>query len=187
MRALVPLLAAAVMVSCGSSKTARQPEANLGEAAAPSGPTVDIEAVPIEEPVMAPERIVGDESSFIPKALIYRTNGDYNDNVPITVNATGDQVVSFPAPSDLRNATPIQLADGWLLDRRGVSLNTRFTTFTYKEYSELPSAPSIERLLHSVIPGARVTEVKRLDITTQQALADTAALNPLIQESKLRK
>ncbi len=132
-------------------------------------------------PAKAPERVVGGEASYIPRALIYRTNGDYADNVPITVNAAGDQVVSFPAPSDLRGATPVPLADGWLLDRRGVSLNTRFTTFTYKEYSEMTSAPSIERLLHSVIPGARVTEVKRLDMTTQQALADTAAINVLIR------
>ncbi|MCC8039402.1 MAG: hypothetical protein LIP02_14930 [Bacteroidales bacterium] len=180
MRALIPLLAAAVMMSCGSSRTATQPEANQGGSAAPSGPTAATEAVPIEEPVKAPERIVGGDPSYIPRALIYRTNGDYADNVPITVNAAGDQVVSYPAPTDLRNATPVPLADGWLLDRRGVNLNTRFTTYTYKEYSEMQAAPSIERLLHSVIPGARVTEVKRLDMTTQEALADTAAINLLI-------
>lgn len=166
MRTLIPLLAAALLASCSSTKTVQQDDAPL----------------PVDAPVMAPEHIVGREGSYIPRALIYRTNGDYADNVPITVNAAGDQIVSFPAPSDLRGATPVPLADGWLLDRRGVGLNTRFTTFTYKEYSEMPSAPSIEQLLHSVIPGARVTEVKRLDMTTQQALADTAALNCIIKQ-----
>ncbi len=118
----------------------------------------------------------------LPRAVIYKTNGDYTDNVPVTLNAAGTALVSFPAPSDLTDlSTPLPLADGYLLDRRGVSMNTRFTRYTYDSYRALAAPPSPATLIDSIIPGARVTELHRLDITLQQALGDTAAVNNLIR------
>lgn len=120
----------------------------------------------------------------LPRAVIYKTDGDYRDNVPVTLNAAGTALVSYPAPSDLtERSAPLQLADGYLLDRRGVSMNTRFTRYTYARYRKLDAAPSPATLIDSIIPGARVTELHRLNITPQQALSDTAAVNNLIRSS----
>lgn len=134
----------------------------------------------------APQPIDGPANTSIrralPRAVIYKTNGDYRDNVPVTLNAAGTALVSFPSPSDITDfSTPLQLADGYLLDRRGVSENSRFTRYTYDQYRALAAPPSPTTLMDSIIPGARITELRRLDITLQQALGDTAAVNDIIR------
>ncbi len=120
----------------------------------------------------------------IPRAVIYRTNINVNDNVPITVSADGLRILSFPGPGDVGTfSTPIELADGWLLDRRGgIGQNTLFLTYTYSEYSELREAPAIQILLEHIIPQAKVTDTYRLDVTVQEALSDTASINNLIRK-----
>ena len=118
------------------------------------------ESAPISAPAtVTPTRGGGRPASMVAMTHIYKTNGDYADCVPVTLNASGTEVVSFPSPSDLTDATPVKLADGYLLDRRGVGVNTAFTRYTYAEYSKLSQAPSPEELLKSVIPGAKVTEI----------------------------
>lgn len=136
----------------------------------------------------APKSIDGPTNTPIhralPRAVIYKTDGDYRDNVPVTLNAAGTALISFPAPTDITDfSTPLPLADGYLLDRRGVSENSRFTRYTYAQYRALPAPPAPAALIDSIIPGARVTVIHRLDITLQQALGDTAAVNDLIRRS----
>lgn len=94
----------------------------------------------------------------------------------------GSRIVSFPAPGDLRSATPLPLADGYLLDRRGISPNSVFTTYTYPEYTALSEAPAIDVLKSSIIPGAKVTRIVRLPMTLNSALSDTSAINRLIRQ-----
>ncbi len=121
-------------------------------------------------------------AQMMPKALAYKTNGDYRLNVPITLNSSRTEIVSYPAPTDINiDMAPVELADGWLLDRRGVSENSAFTTYTYSEYASLSQAPTIEQLLGAVIPDARVTAVQSLPMTLTEALADTAAVNKLLR------
>lgn len=120
----------------------------------------------------------------MPRAVIYKTNGDYINNLPVTLSADGKTVVSYPDPADITDlSAPIPLADGYLLDRRGVSENSRFTRYTYDSYRQLKAAPSPATLIDSIIPEARITELRRLDITLQKALGDTAAVNRLIRNS----
>lgn len=87
--------------------------------------------------------------------IIYRTHGDYDHLVPITLNETGDGVSSFPAPSDLYTegqlALPVKLKKGFLLDRRGLGIRSAFTSFSYEEYAALERAPGPEELLSRVI------------------------------------
>jgi hypothetical protein len=87
--------------------------------------------------------------------LVYKTNADYSHLVPVTLNETGDKLVSFPAPSDLYTngilAIPVQLDKGYLLDMRGVHAHTAFTSYTYEAYSKLESAPSVQDLISSII------------------------------------
>jgi hypothetical protein len=118
----------------------------------------------------------------MPTAVVYRVNGAFVDKVAVTMSVNRKQIVSYPAPSDVSEATlPIQLADGYLLDRRGINMNSVFTKYSYKEYGELPIAPSLSELREMVIPGAIVTDLVRLPMTLSAAVADTARVNELIR------
>lgn len=120
--------------------------------------------------------------AFMPRAVAYRTDGDYALNVPVRYNPSNNTLVSFPAPSDLRrDCVPVSLADGWLLDRIGIGENTVYTRYTIDRYRELASAPTVPQLIDSIIPGSRVTEIVRLPFTTSEALADTAACNRFLR------
>lgn len=153
---------AAAMVAAGCSSARKAPA----------------EAAP--EFVMAPERMpIGGQTAPIPRAVVYRTNGDYRNNVTVQVNAAGD-IVSYPAPGDVRGMEPVELADGWLLSRRGVNKQTAFTRYTYQEYQALESAPSPSALRSAIIAGAKVTAISELPMTTSEALADTAAVNRIL-------
>ncbi|MDE6491440.1 MAG: hypothetical protein K2L49_09820 [Muribaculaceae bacterium] len=156
------LIAAAAMIchGCGSSRVSGQPE--------PAG----------SDMIQADIPVIGNHA-VMPKARIYRTNGDYRDNVPVSLDASRTTVVSYPAPTDLASL-PAQLADGYLLDNRGIGPNTAFTSYTYAEYSAMSEAPSAARIMAAVIPGARITEIVELPMTASEAAADTAACNELI-------
>lgn len=118
----------------------------------------------------------------IPKAIIYRTNGDFNNLVPVTMNPSGESLLSYPAPSDISESQmPVKLIDGYLLDRRGINAYTAFTKFTYSEYSALSSTPSPNELKEAILPGAEVTEIVRLPITAMAAASDTALCNDYIR------
>lgn len=134
---------------------------------------------PLQPAVATAEITMKPTVSPVPRAIIYRTNGNYDENVPITMN--GDRIISYPAPSDLTSATPLPLANGYLLDRRGISSNTVFTTYTYPEYSAFSTAPALDALKSAIIPQARVTCIVRLPMTLHDALSDTAAVNRLIR------
>ena len=83
-----------------------------------------------------------------PAAIIYKTKADYSKNVPVTLSDDKLHVVSYPAPQDVyfhgELAYPTQLAKGFLLDNRGISVNSAFISLTYEEYSKLPAAPDPE-------------------------------------------
>ena len=87
--------------------------------------------------------------------IIYRTVNDYYNNVPIMLNEKKDRVISYPAPSDLvrdgHPTLPIKLANGYLLDLRGLGKNSAFTKYTYEDYTSLDAPPSTEELLNSII------------------------------------
>lgn len=119
---------------------------------------------------------------MLPKATVYRMAGAATTaNVPVLVNSAGN-IVSFPAPGDVVGQEPIALADGWLLDRRGIGPGSRFTRWTYAEYASLPTAPSLSEIKDAIIPGARPVDIHILDMTPSEAAADTAAVNLMIKK-----
>lgn len=129
---------------------------------------------PADSELKAPSLVIGSSPvAAMPMAVVYRTSGNYADNVPVTLNAAGDKVVSYPAPTDLTaGSTPVDLGGGFLLDRRGIGPMTAFTRYTYDEYRAMKNPPSAAELLGAVIPGAVVTEIYRLPITASEAIAD---------------
>lgn len=117
-----------------------------------------------------------------PRALVYKTNVPCPDKVAISLNSSRTAVLSYPAPSDVSAASaPLPLAGGWWLDRRGLGPDPVFINMTYEQYAALPTTPSPAELMKMILPGVRVTEARRLDMSPQQAAADTAAVNALLK------
>jgi hypothetical protein len=106
--------------------------------------------------------IVGDFRANAP-LIIYKTKADYSNNVPITMNDSKELIVSYPSPKDVffnsKLALPEKLNKGYLFDNVGVSKNSVFTSYTFKEYAKLEMAPSIEELLKSIIDKDPFVEV----------------------------
>ena len=118
---------------------------------------------------------------MLPNATAFRMNGNYADNVAITVNSNGE-VTYFPAPSDITAASrPTDLGNGWWLNNQGISQNSVFTTFTFEEYSKLASAPSIEQLKAAVIPGSEVTAMIELPCKVGQADSQISIIKEFLE------
>lgn len=100
-------------------------------------------------------KVSSEKVNALAPLIIYRTTADYYNNVPVLLNDTKDRIVSFPAPSDLfyegELALPLKLKQGYLLDRRGIHINSAFTSYTYEDYSIMESPPSLEELFDSII------------------------------------
>lgn len=122
------------------------------------------------------------QSKALPKAVIYRTNGDYMDNVPVTLNDSRTTLMSFPAPTDVnKRSVPVDLGDGWLFDRRGgIGANTVFLYYTYGEYAALKSTPSVSVLMDSIIPGSAVTQYVLTPVSFHEAAANPEILKKYI-------
>ncbi len=90
-----------------------------------------------------------------PAAIIYKTAKDYSKNVPVTMNAGKTKITSYPSPKDIfyqgKLAYPTLLKNGYLLDNRGININTAFLDYTYEEYSKLERTPSLEELESRII------------------------------------
>lgn len=133
-------------------------------------------AEPEMQIVKAPERpVIGGQTYELPRAVIYKMNGDYADNVTVQVDSRGN-ITSYPAPQDVKDMQPVALADGWFLTRRGVNEQTVFTSYTYAEYAALSAAPTLPQLKASILKNAKITEMVTLPVTQSEALADPSKI-----------
>ena len=107
----------------------------------------------------------------MPRAVIYRTNGDYADLVPVVLSADGSKLTWYPDVRDIRaTSAPMDAGDGWLLDRIGVGEHTVYLDYTLDQYRSLGTTPPASELMRHIKPDARVTEVIVLDMTTPEAV-----------------
>lgn len=87
--------------------------------------------------------------------IVYKTTEDFSNRVPVTMNREKTQIISYPDPSDLLSGNqltlPTVLINGYLLDNRGISENVVFLKYTYLEYSQLSSVPTLEQLKQSIL------------------------------------
>ena len=120
-------------------------------------------------------------SKALPKTIIYKTKENYINLIPVTLDNTKSQLISYPDPSDvmIENsfATPLLLTKGYLLDRRGITLNSVFTNYTYEEYSKLLAAPSPEEFLKNLKEKDPLIEIYQCPLTS-----DTSIINQWINE-----
>ncbi|MDE6716781.1 MAG: hypothetical protein K2J70_01185 [Muribaculaceae bacterium] len=130
-----------------------------------SAPTTDEQQIVKQSVILTGSR----PASAILKASAFKMSGDYSDKVAITLNDDGT-LAYFPAPSDISaNSRPLDLGEGWWLNRQGLSSRSVFTRYTFEEYASLPAVPSPEELKAAVIPGARVTDFRKLDMPAYEA------------------
>lgn len=166
MKFLYATLIASIAILSGCASSAKQTE----------GEQPPIPISEFEVPTMNNNR-------QLPKAVVYRTNIPVDNHPAVKLSNSGNELIYFPDPRDIHsNSRPIALADNWLLDRQGgISMNSRFLTFTYDEYAALPKVPAMSEILNSIRNDAQVTDLRILDITLQDAIADTAAVNKLLR------
>ena len=104
-----------------------------------------------------------------PDVIIYKTRGDYKLLVPITLNDEKTEIVSYPAPGDLKYkgkpAIPTELDNGFLLDNRGINKNVAFTSYTYEDYMALEKTPSKEELMSLIV------DVDPIDVMSRHTMS----------------
>lgn len=90
-----------------------------------------------------------------PGVIIYQTTSNYNDNVPVILNNTKTEIISYPGIMDIRHADgfplPTLLDNGFLLDNRGINENVAFLKYTYQEYASLKETPKPDELFNLII------------------------------------
>lgn len=97
-----------------------------------------------------------------PPAIVYKTKKDYYSHVPVQLSDNKQKIVSYPAQSDIRRGNtfsyPTKLTNGYLLDNRGISVNTGFLRFTYEDYYNMDLVLTAENLMNYVIDDDPFTE-----------------------------
>ena len=87
----------------------------------------------------------------MPRIVIYKTTADYSNLVPVAMDESKSQIVSFPDPADVKeNKRPTQLDNGYLLDNFGIGKNVVYTDYTFEQYAALESVPDMETLMQHI-------------------------------------
>jgi hypothetical protein len=95
--------------------------------------------------------------------IIYKTKTDYFQNVPVTLNDKKSFLSSYPDIKDIyfngKLAYPTQLANGFLLDNRGIGPNVAFLIYTYEDYQKLTRTPTADELMKKILDNDPITEM----------------------------
>ena len=87
----------------------------------------------------------------MPRIVIYKTTADYSNLVPIAMDDSKTQIVSFPDPTDVKsNKRPTQLENGYMLDNFGIGKNVVYTDYTFEQYAALESVPELETFMEHI-------------------------------------
>ena len=147
------LATALILGACGSAQ-------NKKSVSAPS----TLDQIPTQVKVYDSQPL-----AMVLKASAFRMSGDYADHVAVTFDGAGN-LVYYPAPTDLTSSSvPVEIGNGWWLNRQGLGPNSVFTKWTFAEYRALKAVPSVEEIKNAVIPGACVTEFEKLPVSASSA------------------
>ncbi len=135
---------------------------------------------------------INEKSLSVPSApvFIYKTSNDYFNNVPVTLSPDKSKIISYPHPTDLKKgneySTPTKLENDYLLDNRGINLNTAFLKLTYYEYAKLKTAPSLTELKSLIVDDNPITELYNCGLKSNFDDIEKQ-LNEIIKEEKFHK
>lgn len=123
-------------------------------------------------------------SEALPHIIIYKTKMDYSKLVPVLMNKEKNDIISYPAPSDLKIggvlAVPTLLLEGYLLDNRGIGPDVAFLDMTYEQYSLLKEVPDKNNLMSRIIDRNPLVEMWDCGQRTNTN-PDLQMLNKMIQ------
>lgn len=106
----------------------------------------------------------GSPASTSPVVYIYKMKADYSHLVPVLMDEARTRILSYPAPGDLKKGDglrlPTPLNQGYWLDNKGIGPNVAFLTYTYEDYSKLPSAPSMEDMMANIAEKYPLIELR---------------------------
>ena len=90
-------------------------------------------ATKVEEPTVKENKVEPNQTYAGPHVLIYKTKGDYFNNVPVILSADKTKLISYPDIKDVytngKLALPELIAGGYLLDNRGINKDVAFIFF----------------------------------------------------------
>lgn len=127
-------------------------------------------------------------SSAAPPVIVYKTKKSTAEYVAVEMSREKNRVVSYPAPSDIRNrggaVLPDSLDGGYLLDNRGIGPDVVFLDLTYEKYATLPHTPAPEELFQYITEEDPLLEMYRCPLEkNSDHLIDT--LNQWIRSGML--
>lgn len=144
-----------------------------------------------EQPVSAVSQ--QDEVSYrgvanaVAPTIVYKTKKDYRDKVPVTLSNDKTEIVAYPDPIDIyyngELAYPTELADGYLLDNRGINKNVAFTDYTYEEYANLEKVPTKRELMQHIIDANPLIEIIDLGARSKYLDNEIEAINTIIKNN----
>ena len=125
-----------------------------------------------------------------PTITVYKTKGNYNNLVPIRLSDDKTQIVSYPAPSDLKKEGkflyPTELEEGLLIDNLGISKNTAFIKLTYEEYAALQNTLPLSELFKLIVDKTPFLEM--YDCGNKQSFTNLKEqLNDQIRKGEFKK
>ena len=113
--------------------------------------------------------------------VVYKTRKDYRDRVSVQLSPDNRTITAYPAPSDVPYQKPIALANGYLLKRM---VGNAFLSLSIEAYAGSSHSYSADELLELVVDIDPYLEIYDCSACSRK---DTAAINLLIREKKLRK
>ena len=120
-----------------------------------------------EKAILSNRNINSESTKVIAPVVIYKTNGDFFNNVPVLLSEDKTDITAYPDIKDVfyngKLAYPTRLENGYLLDNRGIGKNVAFLKFTYEEYSKLAATPTKEELYKMILTKNPLTELYRCD------------------------
>ncbi|MCK4662923.1 MAG: hypothetical protein KAT68_08665 [Bacteroidales bacterium] len=132
-----------------------------------------------------------------PGRKIYKTRGDYNNLIFIRLSKDKKMVVQYPGPSgvyyinkdgDTILFTPTILHQDFLLDNKGISVNSVFIDITYEEFSKRESSLSQEEMLNMIVDDDPIIELYKTRKSAELLPELTVdKINELIDNDELDK
>jgi len=98
-----------------------------------------------------------------PPCIVYKTRNNYDNLVPVILTADKSAIASYPDIKDIYSGNgfpyPTLLANGYLLDNRGIGPNVAFLSYTYEVYSKFPATPDSRKLLELILDKEPLLEM----------------------------
>jgi hypothetical protein len=121
--------------------------------------------------------------------IIYKTEKDFSNKVPIMYSEKIGSITSYPAPTDVerfKELKPVELSNGYWLDQMGVNLSTVYIDYTLDEYSKLEETPALDTMKEKILGYSPFTELFNLGQPNEKNNT-IEKLNELIKSGKIEE